>query len=91
MPPHFPPPSVLAWSSCAAAPEKRAQVVFKEVTSAQLETAAGTIARTLLGLLEQETSMTRRCRRWIGYSEKLASERVPWLVQWQRSIRLDTV
>ena len=43
-------------SSCAAAPEKRAQVVFKEVTSAQLETAAGTIARTLLGLLEQETS-----------------------------------
>ena len=30
-------------SSCAAAPEKRAQVVFKEVTSAQLETAAGTL------------------------------------------------
>ena len=34
--------------------------------------------------------MKRRCRRWIGCSEKLAWE-VPWLVQWQRSIRLDIV
>jgi hypothetical protein len=43
-------------SSCASAPEKRAEVVFREATSAQLETVAGAIARTLLGLLEQETS-----------------------------------
>jgi hypothetical protein len=43
-------------SSCASGPEKRAQAVFKEVTRTQLNTAAGVIARALLGLLEQETS-----------------------------------
>ena len=43
-------------SSCASRPDKRAQVAFKEVNSAQLNTAAGTIARTLLGFLEQGTS-----------------------------------
>jgi len=43
-------------SSCASGPDKRAEVVFKEVTRAQLKTAAGDIARTLLGFLEQETS-----------------------------------
>jgi hypothetical protein len=43
-------------SSCASGPEKRAQTVFKEVTRPQLSTAAGDIARALLGLLEQETS-----------------------------------
>jgi hypothetical protein len=43
-------------SSCASGPDKRGQVVFKEVTRAQLKTAAGDIARTLLGFLEHETS-----------------------------------
>src|SRR5262245_35778423 len=43
-------------SSCASGPDKRAAAVFKEVTRAQLKTAAGDIARTLLGFLEQETS-----------------------------------
>jgi len=43
-------------SSCASRPEKRGEVVFKEVTRAQLKTAAGEMARTLLGFLEQETS-----------------------------------
>src|SRR5262245_34328906 len=43
-------------SSCASGPDKHGKVVFKEVTRAQLKTAAGDIARTLLGFLEQETS-----------------------------------
>jgi hypothetical protein len=43
-------------SRCASGPDKRAEAVFKEVTRAQLKTAAGDIARTLLGFLEQETS-----------------------------------
>jgi hypothetical protein len=43
-------------SSCASGPDKRPEAVFKEVTRAQLKTAAGDIARTLLGFLEQETS-----------------------------------
>ena len=38
-------------SSCASGPDKRGEVVFKEVTRAQLKTAAGDIARTLLGFL----------------------------------------
>src|SRR5215510_2336364 len=43
-------------SRCASGPDKHGKVVFKEVTRAQLKTAAGNIARTLLGFLEQETS-----------------------------------
>jgi hypothetical protein len=42
--------------SCASGPDKRSEVVFKEVTRAQLNTAAGEIARILLGFLEQGTS-----------------------------------
>jgi len=43
-------------SSCASGSDKRAAVIFKEVTRARLNAAAGNIARTLLSLLEQETS-----------------------------------
>ena len=43
-------------SSCASGADKRPEAVFKEVTRAQLKNAAGDIARTLLGFLEQETS-----------------------------------
>ena len=38
-------------SSCASGPDKHGKVVFKEVPRAQLKTAAGDIARTLLGFL----------------------------------------
>jgi hypothetical protein len=43
-------------SRCASGPEHRRQALFTEVTRAQLKAAAGEIARTLLSLLEQETS-----------------------------------
>ena len=43
-------------SRCASGPDKRAQMVFTEVNRAQLNTATGVIARTLLGFLEQGTS-----------------------------------
>ena len=77
-------------SSCASGPDKRGAVVFKEVTRAQLKTAAGDIARTLLGFLSRRPRMKRRFSRWIGCSEKLAYGRVSWLVRWHRSIRLGT-
>jgi hypothetical protein len=43
-------------SQCASGPDKSSQMIFTEVTRAQLKAAAGEIARTLLSFLEQETS-----------------------------------
>lgn len=43
-------------TGCASGPYRGGEVLFREVTRSKLTMAAGEIARTLLGFLEQETS-----------------------------------